>query len=369
MVCRAWRQSNRANHHLPERFRNSKWLWAAVPPESLPGRRRPLVYTHEYERDRQHHYYGSGEHLPAPLGSRQPSTVGDHHRPRWISVVCTTNTRSDWARGGGDPHGATRFSPSPGIVNAASYAQVNGAGSPVAPGALVAIFTSQLDTQAANFTTATLPPELSNVSVTFNNITAPMVTVSPTGQFPFVSAQVPFGVLGTQPSGTVAVVITVNGTPSKPVQESIIPSQPGIFTIPATGQGNAIMVFTNPATHQPAIAAPAGSGITYPIAPIPRGTPAFFYVNGLGLTTPPVPDGGGTCPAPDGACAANATPTVLVGGISAPVSFAGQAPGFPGVFQVNIMIPQNAPTGDNVPVVVKSADGSVTSNTATIAVQ
>jgi len=258
-----------------------------------------------------------------------------------------------------------------GIVNAASYAQVNGAGSPVAPGSLVAIFTSQLPgAQAANFTTANLPPSLGNVSVTFNSVTSPMVAVSPTGQYPYVSAQVPFEALGPgQSSATVPVVITVNNIPSPTVQASIVASQPGIFTIPATGQGNAILTFLNPQTNAPAIAAPPGSGITYPTAPIPRGTGGFFYVTGLGAMMPAVPDGSGTCPSPDGICNANATPIVMVGGITAHVAFAGQAPGFPGVFQVNITIPQGAPTGSNVPLVVMSADRSVTSNTATIAVQ
>jgi uncharacterized protein (TIGR03437 family) len=257
-----------------------------------------------------------------------------------------------------------------GIVNAASYAQSNGAGNPVAPGALVAMFTSPLSAQAANFSTATLPPSLGGVSVTFNGITAPMVSVSPTGEYPYISAQVPFGVLPAgQASGTIPVVITVNGTPSPSVQEAIVASEPGIFTIPATGLGNAILTFLNPQTNAPAIAAPPGSGITYPIAPIPRGTDGFFYVTGLGAMTPAVPDGSGTCPSPDGICNANAKPLVMVGGITAHVAFAGQAPGFPGVFQVNITIPQGAPTGSNIPLVVMSADGSVTSNTATIAVQ
>jgi uncharacterized protein (TIGR03437 family) len=85
--------------------------------------------------------------------------------------------------------------------------------------------------------------------------------------------------------------------------------------------------------------------------------------------TPAVPDGSGACPSPDGICNANAKPIVTVGGITAFVAFAGQAPGFPGVFQVNITIPQSAPAGSNISLVVKSADGSVTSNTATIAVQ
>jgi uncharacterized protein (TIGR03437 family) len=257
-----------------------------------------------------------------------------------------------------------------GIVNAASYAASNGVGAPVAPGALVAIFTSTLATQAANFNTPTLPDSLAGVSVTFNNVTAPIASVSPTGAFPFVSAQVPFEVLSPgQTSATVSTVLSVNNVPSAAAQTSIVPSAPGIFTIPATGQGNAILVFVNPSTNLATIAAPSTASIGYPTAPIPRGTDAFFYVTGLGAMTPPVADGSGHCPAPNGVCNANATPTVFVGGISAHVGFAGQAPEFPTVFQVNVTIPQSAPTGDSVSLVVKSADGSVTSNTATIAVQ
>jgi uncharacterized protein (TIGR03437 family) len=61
-------------------------------------------------------------------------------------------------------------------------------------------------------------------------------------------------------------------------------------------------------------------------------------------------------------------PTVSVGGVPAKVSFAGQAAGYPGVMQVNITVPQGAPTGSSVALTVTSADGTVISN-ATIAVQ
>jgi uncharacterized protein (TIGR03437 family) len=257
-----------------------------------------------------------------------------------------------------------------GILNAASYAVTNGAGAPVAPGSLVAIFTSQLASQAGSFTGTTLAPSINGVSVTFNGITAPIVTVSPTGANPYVSAQVPFEVLGSgQTSGSVPAVINVNGSLSPAAQASIVPSAPGIFTIPATGQGNAILVYTNPATNAPAIAAPSSTSLGYATAPIPRGTNGFFYVTGLGAMTPQVPDGSGACPAASGICNANATPAVTVGGVPAKVAFAGQAPGYPGVFQVNITVPLNAPTGNSVALVVTSADGSVTSNMATIAVQ
>jgi len=281
--------------------------------------------------------------------------------------------------GGGTEGGGTVFrltlgsgppSPPPsiltgGVVNAASYAESNGAGSPVAPGSLVVIFTDTLSTQPATSGTATFPDSLSGVSVTFGGIPAPIVAVSPTGLYPYVSVQVPFEVV----PASFATVLTVNKVPSAPVQTSIVASAPGIFTIPPTGQGNAILVFLSPSTNAPAIAAPSNASLGLATMPIPRGTTGFFYVTGLGAMTPAVPDGSGTCPVPNGLCNANAMPTVLVGGITAPVAFAGQAPGYPGVFQVNITVPQNAPTGNEVSLVVKSADGTVTSKAATIAVQ
>ena len=251
-----------------------------------------------------------------------------------------------------------------GIVNAASFASVNGVGSPVAPGSLVAIFTSALTAAPASFSTASLPGSLSGVSVTFNHITVPIVQVVPGGANPFVSVQVPFEVLSAgQTSATVPVVITVNNVPSAPVMTPIVASQPGIFTLTANGLGNAVLV--NLADGS--IAAPSG---TRPGShPIPRGQTGFFYVTGLGVMNPSVADGSGTCPAADGLCHANAMPTVFVGGAQAVVGFAGQAPGFPGVMQINLAIPQNAPTGGSVSLTVISADGTVTSNAATIAVQ
>jgi uncharacterized protein (TIGR03437 family) len=190
--------------------------------------------------------------------------------------------------------------------------------------------------------------------------------VTPGGPYPYVSAQVPFEVLSSgQASASVPIVVTVNGVPSTPVQTPIVASAPGIFTIPATGQGNAILV--NLLDYS--VAAPAGSIPGFTTHPIPRGQTAYFYVTGLGVMTPSVTDGSGTCPATNALCSANAQPTVSVGGVPAQVSFAGQAAGYPGVMQINIAVPQSAPTGNSVPLIVKSADGTVTSNTATVAVQ
>jgi uncharacterized protein (TIGR03437 family) len=67
----------------------------------------------------------------------------------------------------------------------------------------------------------------------------------------------------------------------------------------------------------------------------------------------------------------NATPpvTVTIGGVSAIVEYAGPAPGeVAGMVQVNAVVPENAPTGSAVPIVLEAA-GQQSQATATIAVQ
>jgi len=63
---------------------------------------------------------------------------------------------------------------------------------------------------------------------------------------------------------------------------------------------------------------------------------------------------------------------VKIGGITSEVTYAGMAPGWVGLYQVNARVPANAPSGNSVPVVlsVTNPDGTVvSSNTVTIAIQ
>jgi uncharacterized protein (TIGR03437 family) len=61
-----------------------------------------------------------------------------------------------------------------------------------------------------------------------------------------------------------------------------------------------------------------------------------------------------------------AAPTVTIGGVSAAVNFSGLSPGFVGVYQVDVQVPENVPTGAEVP--VELTIGGAASNTVTIAV-
>lgn len=257
-----------------------------------------------------------------------------------------------------------------GVLNAASFAKnASGQGTPVAPGSLVSIFGTGLGTTQADADTVPFSTLLGGVSVTFNNIPAPLRDVVPGAQL--VNAQIPFEVLPAgQTSGTVNVVVTVGTVQTAPQTVSIVPQAPGLFTIPP-GVGNVIMADISKGF----IVGPTGVNIGLgPMQPIPRGDFAYFYATGLGQfmpsgNNPPVADGG--VGAPGVTYTAVNLPQVTIGGIQAQVLFAGQAPGFPGVYQVNIQIPQNAPTGDGIAMRMISADGAQISpdKVATISVQ
>jgi uncharacterized protein (TIGR03437 family) len=49
-----------------------------------------------------------------------------------------------------------------------------------------------------------------------------------------------------------------------------------------------------------------------------------------------------------------------IGGVPAEVTFAGAAPGLPGVTQINIRIPATAPTGAAVPLIVTGVQSALT---------
>ena len=59
-------------------------------------------------------------------------------------------------------------------------------------------------------------------------------------------------------------------------------------------------------------------------------------------------------------------PSIMIGGVSAPLLFSGLAPGNVGLYQVHALVPARVPSG-NVPVMLTI--GGVTSNVVTIAVK
>ncbi len=90
--------------------------------------------------------------------------------------------------------------------------------------------------------------------------------------------------------------------------------------------------------------------------PLHAGDTVELYATGLGQTSPN-----------NGLDYAVQQPTVTVGGVACPVVFAGAAPGFIGLDQINCTIPAGLTSSATVPVVIASGDR--TSNTATLAIE
>jgi minor extracellular serine protease Vpr len=83
--------------------------------------------------------------------------------------------------------------------------------------------------------------------------------------------------------------------------------------------------------------------------PAVRGQSIALYANGLGPVANPPASGD---PAPSTVLAATtSTPVVTIGGATAPVSFSGLAPGFAGLYQINVTVPSAIGAGQQ-PVVV-----------------
>src|SRR5205085_7987681 len=111
--------------------------------------------------------------------------------------------------------------------------------------------------------------------------------------FPVINAQAPFEALPEgQTSGVANVVVTITGVSSAPFAVPLVAAAPGVFTIPA-GQGNAVLLFVDPADGVAKIAAPTSESASFgfPTAPIPRGSAGYFYATGLGAMQPPLLDG------------------------------------------------------------------------------
>ncbi len=152
---------------------------------------------------------------------------------------------------------------------------------------------------------------------------------------------------------TLVTVQLGSGQMLGPIKLPVVESVPGIFTINASGSGQGAILNQD-------------STVNSASNPALRGSIVSVYMTGAGALNPPLGDGlNGPVTAPFPAPLADISATI--GGLAAPVAFAGQAPGLiAGVTQVNIQIPQNAPVGAAVPVTIYA--GGYVSQSVTLAV-
>ena len=128
---------------------------------------------------------------------------------------------------------------------------------------------------------------------------------------------------------------------------------PGIFTLNQQGTGTCAILHAE--DFQPVSES----------APAQPGEFLLIFCTGLGLVQPEVQSGQIT-PTAEPLARTVSPPIVNIAGIAADVTFSGLAPGFVGLYQVNVQVPAGVPSGtQEVEVIINNVPG----NTVTIAVQ
>ena len=218
-----------------------------------------------------------------------------------------------------------------GITNAANYTPITNA---YTPGELVNLYGNfGVSTQVA--AVLPIPTTLGGVQVFVNGMAAPVYAVSENQ----ISALIPYEVSGDV-FATFQVV--VNGSKSNLVTVYADNSAPGIYTLAENGIGPGAILHSD-------------YSVVKDSSPAVPGETVLMFMTGLGDVTPQLADG---TAAPDSPLSTSLeAPDIVVfldDGVDftpADVSFAGLAPGFVGLYQVNFALPESGLENGDVDVI------------------
>lgn len=219
-----------------------------------------------------------------------------------------------------------------GVVSAAKSTP----GAPIAQGSLISIYGTQLAGSIETAMGLPLETDLNDVEVAIGTTSLPLLYVSPTQ----INAIIPYD-LPANSSTALVVQRGLTSTLSAVVPIQISETQPAVFSI--LDQNNQLL-----GPHNPTKA----------------GNIVIIYCTGLGPVTGGV-SAGTAAPSSPPATTTNLV-SVTIGGEPASVEFSGLAPGFTGLYQLNVLVPQ-VQSGDAVSVVVKA--GGLASTLVTIPIQ
>ena len=233
---------------------------------------------------------------------------------------------------------------------------------PVGLGGLVNLVGAGFSNDTAAAPEMPWPVELAQREVVINDeIRAPLASIEPgRAKIQFPSAA---------PLGTQRIAIRVSDTGELVAGGNVIvaAASPGLFSVSQDGKGQAL------ATNQDGRPNSASN-------PAARGATITLYGTGQGQVSPPVADG---APAPadvpsntvavptsDGKTCLTSQPSICLAlGTSSfgEIQSSGLAPGYIGMWQITIKIPQDVPPGNAVP--VRALINATPSNVVTIAVR
>jgi uncharacterized protein (TIGR03437 family) len=150
--------------------------------------------------------------------------------------------------------------------------------------------------------------------ISINGLPAPLLGTTASQ----INFQIPFEV----GPGTATVNLLANGSSVGTSSIQVHSVAPGLFT---QADGTAAVLNQD-------------SSVNGAMNPAVSGTVVAAYLTGLGSVQPPVATGK---PAPfDSLSTTTSGATATIGGATATVEFAGLAPGYTGLYQVNLLVPQ-----------------------------
>lgn len=226
-----------------------------------------------------------------------------------------------------------------GVVDAATYSSAA-----ISPGQIVSIF--GLNIGPATDLPLVIQPgnqiatRLANTRVTFDGVEAPLLLAS-SGQ---VNAVVPCSVT---PGKNAVVQVATNGVWSNVVEVPVVAAWPRVFTLSNSGVGPAAVLNVAPNGLRTVNSA------RDPAAP---GTAIEIYATGLGSPNVGGCQAGKVMPLSGDVPRFDPIPasiTVTLGDTTVAPLYVGAAPGLAyGVFQINALVPSDAPTRSNTPITV-----------------
>jgi uncharacterized protein (TIGR03437 family) len=244
-----------------------------------------------------------------------------------------------------DPSGAARaqlaaFEPRRASINAAIAANLDAHATTLVPGGLASIFGNAFVNVAddlSGWLGSRLPTALNGGQVSIAGRPAPLLYVSPNQ----INLQVPLDV----PTGNQVMTVDNGGGPGPTFNITVSAAAPAIFFYPV-----------------PAVLKNANFSLVSSTNPAGAGDVLLVFATGLGQTTPALTTGALV----GGAQLANTRPvTATIGGTSAAVAYSIASPGFTGLYQVAVTVPDGV--HGNVPLEIRM--GATASNTVSIPVQ
>ncbi|MGH8337793.1 MAG: hypothetical protein ACRETL_13450, partial [Gammaproteobacteria bacterium] len=202
------------------------------------------------------------------------------------------------------------------------------------------------------FYTPYLPISLAGVSVSFDD---PTRTLSLPGHISYVSpSQI-----------NVQVPWELQGGSSVMMKVSIGNSESALYSLQLADTAPAFFEYTDaPSGSRIAASLDESFALISPNHPVAKGHAVLFFVNGLGPVDPQPADGQATPAQP--LAHTRVLPTITIGGQNADVAFSGLAPSIAGLYQVNVVVPPNAPSGLEV---VTLTEGGVSAKSTLLPVQ